>query len=83
MQVASAPLTCIANCTSGEMLVVGTAGGACSVLALNESMWVSPKEEKAAMNTMLEREGLRYAGAALSRCMGCHACDIPHHGRHA
>jgi hypothetical protein len=41
------------------MLVAGTAAGACSVLALNESMWVSPKEEKAAINTMLEREGLR------------------------
>lgn len=44
---------------SGEMLVVGTAGGACSVLALNESMWSSPKEEKGAINSMLEREGLR------------------------
>lgn len=52
-------MTCIANSMSGEMLVVGTAGGACSVLALNESMWSSPKEEKGAINSMLEREGLR------------------------
>lgn len=61
VQVASSPLTCISNSMSGEMLVVGTAGGACSVLALNESMWMSPKEEKGAINTMLEREGLRYS----------------------
>jgi hypothetical protein len=59
VQVASSPLTCISNSLSGEMLVVGTLDGACSVLALNESMWVSPKEEKGSINSMLEREGLR------------------------
>lgn len=57
---------------SGEMLVVGTAGGACSVLALNESMWVSPKEEKGAINAMLEREGLRYVTCPSLSCPFIH-----------
>jgi len=60
VQVAAAPLTCVANSSSGEMLAVGSAKGACSIVQLNEAMWVSPKEEKSAINAMLEREGLRY-----------------------
>lgn len=59
VQVASAPLTCVANSSSGEMLAVGSSRGACSIVQLNEAMWVSPKEEKSAINAMLEREGLR------------------------
>lgn len=65
VQVASAPLTCVANSTSGEMLAVGSSRGACSIVQLNEAMWVSPKEEKGAINAMLEREGLR---CELLRC---------------
>jgi dynein intermediate chain 2, axonemal len=63
VQVSDKPLTCLANTTSGEHLVIGNQGGSCSVLQLSSSMWMSPKEEKAAVNAMLEREGLRCAAS--------------------
>ena len=64
VQVTDAPLTCLANTASGEHLVVGAASGSCAVLQLSSSMWTSPREEKAAITAMLEREGLRCAAAS-------------------
>lgn len=65
MQVSDKPLTCLANTHSGEYLAVGSDSGSCAVLQLSKSMWTSPKEEKASINAMFEREGLR--------CASCYA----------
>jgi hypothetical protein len=91
VQVSDKPLTCLANTTSGEHLVVGNQCGSCSVLQLSSSMWMSPKEEKAAVNAMLEREGLRWV-ACLHTCFAhCGLanvktyqpnCVVPHKGKH-
>jgi hypothetical protein len=61
LQVSDAPLTCLANTLAGEHLVVGSAAGSCAVLALSRSLWAGPKDEKAAVGAMLERESLRCA----------------------
>ena len=61
MQVTDAPLTCLANSASGEHIVTGSARGSCAVLQLSRSVWNASKEEKGAIVSMLEREGLRCA----------------------
>lgn len=53
------PLTAVAVTTSGEQVAVGAKGGAITILNLSRSLWVSPKEEKAAIVAVLERESLR------------------------
>jgi WD40 repeat protein len=65
VQVSDKPLTCLANTHSGEYLAVGSDSGSCAVLQLSKSVWTCPKEEKASINAMFEREGLR--------CDACYA----------
>jgi dynein intermediate chain 2, axonemal len=61
------PLTALAGAPAGERLAVGAKGGAVTVLHLSRSLWVSPREEKAAVVAVLERESLRCVAVLTSR----------------